>query len=113
MLSKNTTKRITVIVLSLSLFALKSSAETAATIELLPGAQVFAQYQDKKPFVANFFTEQSEQEIIDFYQSNYGEITSQTRIKGQLVLKFSSESDNIRIIVSRQSNKHQVDILIN
>lgn len=113
MLNITTTKSITIIILALSTFVLKTYADEPTKIELLADAKVFAQYDDEKPMVANYFTSHSEEEIIMFYKEKYGEVTSQYRIKERLTLKFLLADNNIRIIISQQGKKQQVDILIN
>ena len=113
MLKIITTKSIVITMLTLSLFVFKAHAQEPTTIELIDDAKVFAQYDDEKPFVANYFTAHSEQEIIDFYKEKYGEIVSQERKRERLTVKFTQPENNIRIIISQQDAKHQVDLLIN
>ncbi|XQW86353.1 hypothetical protein ACOYR1_06410 [Thalassotalea piscium] len=97
----------------LSIIGFQANAETASKIELLDDAKIFAKFDDKKPLVANYFTAHNENEIIDFYKEKYGEIVTQESIKDIRILKFSHLNNNIRVIISHQDNRQQVDLLIN
>lgn len=99
--------------LLLGALSISASATESIKLEILEGANVFSKYDDEKPLVANYFTSHTEQEIIDFYKTVYGEISSEERIKERLTVKFLLAEDNIRIIISQQGNKQQVDMLIN
>ncbi|GHF01989.1 hypothetical protein [Thalassotalea profundi] len=113
MLKTTIIKSTVIALITISVFVFKAYAQEPIKVELLDDAKVFAQYDDEKPLVANYFTSHNEQEIIAFYEEKYGEIVSQERKKELLTLRFSESDSNIRIIVSKQNNKHQVDILIN
>ena len=84
------------------------------TIEIkqLANAQVFASYIDELPAVLNYFTVSSKQEIIIFYQKHYGEVISQELKHKRLTLKFKHNEHNIRVVISTQNNKQQVDVLV-
>ncbi|MGL1958679.1 MAG: hypothetical protein OCD00_15335 [Colwellia sp.] len=91
------------------------------TIPVIEHATVFAEFTDEMPAVINYFTLASEQQIIDFYQQNYGEVLSQQRKRGRLTLHFAqnmqqeipkSKLQRIRVIISQQSKKRQVDVMV-
>lgn len=83
----------------------------AKHIPLPQDARVFARYDENLPAVVNYFTGESEQAIIDFYQQHYGEPSSQERKRGRLTLVFSHQSTDIRLVISEQDKLRQVDIL--
>jgi hypothetical protein len=86
---------------------------TAKMIELakLADAKVFALYNDDYPAVVNYFTRASEQQTIEFYQQHYGEPVAQERKRGRLTLVFHHENEEIRVVLSHQNNRLQVDML--
>lgn len=86
--------------------------ETPVSVEIVPQANVFADFRDEYPAVVNYFTELSEQEILSFYQAQYGEALTQERKRDRLVSTFSSEESNLRIVISTQGKVQQVDILV-
>lgn len=81
-------------------------------IPLLDDAIVFANLDDALPAVVNYYTLASEQVIIDFYQLNFGEFLSQERKRGRLTLTFQMDDLLKRVVISEQSNKHQVDVIV-
>ena len=99
-------------------FALLNSSLTVAqeklviTIPTLNDARVFAEFKDKMPAVVNYFTKKTEEEIIAFYQKEYGEPLQQERKRGRLTLNFSQETNNIRVVISQQNSVRQVDVII-
>ena len=64
------------------------------------------------PAVVNYFTKKTEEEIIAFYQKEYGEPLQQERKRGRLTLNFSQETNNIRVVISQQNSVRQVDVII-
>ena len=82
------------------------------TIPIVENARVFAQFDDEYPAVVNYFTPLSEQEVISFYQKKYGEILTQERKRGRLMLKFADDNNNIRVVISKQNKMRQVDVLV-
>ena len=97
--------------LATTLFA-QSTTDTKINIPIVENARVFAQFNDEYPAVINYFTHLSEQEIIAFYQNQYGEVLTQERKRGRLMLKFATDDNNIRIVISEQNKMRQVDVLI-
>ncbi len=95
-------------------FATSLFAQTTEniTIPIVENARVFAQFDDEYPAVVNYFTPLSEQEVISFYQEKYGEIVTQERKRGRLMLKFSNDNNNIRVVISKQNKMRQVDVLV-
>jgi len=75
-------------------------------------ANIFYQYQQKLPSVVNYFTDHSEQEIVDFYIEKYGELKNKAIKRGRLVLYFSAEDNQVRVFISTQNKKRQVDVLM-
>ena len=78
----------------------------------LKDAEVFAEFTDELPAVINYFTEYNRQEIISFYQKKYGEPLSNEIKRGRTTLYFTHDGKEIRIVISPQDDKFQVDILI-
>jgi len=102
-------------VLSLGLFFSTTQAnatEESIVIAKLSDAQVFADFTDELPAVVNYFTSATEEEIISFYQKNYGKMFDSERKRGRLTLKFSQQELSIRVVISQQNRKRQVDVLI-
>lgn len=81
-------------------------------IPILEKARVFADFRDELPAVVNFYTKQSEDEIVSFYQKVFGEPVNQERKRGRLILKYQHNDKNIRVIVSKQNQHQQVDIIV-
>lgn len=99
-----------------SISALANSAgneDSNIYVAKLPDAQVFASFTDELPAVLNYFTTASKQQVIDFYTAAYGEIQTEQLKRKRLTLTFLHNGQNIRIVISEQNNKRQVDILIN
>lgn len=82
------------------------------TIPTVSDARVFAEFKDKMPAVVNYFTKKAEDEIIAFYQEEYGQPLTQDRKRGRLTLSFSQEEINIRVVISHQNNVRQVDVIV-
>ncbi|WDE01217.1 hypothetical protein [Thalassomonas actiniarum] len=80
-------------------------------IPLPQDARVFARFDDNLPAVVNYFTRESEQAIVSFYQQHYGEPSSRERKRGRLTMVFSHESAKLRLVISEQDKQRQVDIL--
>ena len=81
-------------------------------IAKLADAQVFAELNDAYPAVINYFTSINQAEIIRFYVENYGEVLQQELKRERLTLNFNHAETKIRVIISKQNNKQQVDVLI-
>ncbi|NQZ22673.1 MAG: hypothetical protein HRT53_11515 [Colwellia sp.] len=81
-------------------------------IPTVSDARVFAEFKDKMPAVVNYFTEKTEEDIVAFYQNEYGQPLYQERKRGRLTLNFSQETKDIRVIISQQDRVRQVDVII-
>lgn len=82
------------------------------SIDKMADAQVFAEFSDKMPVVVNYFTSATEAEVLAFYQEAYGKLVSQERKRGRLTSYFSVDDMAVRVVISQQNNKRQVDILV-
>lgn len=104
------------VVLSLSTLVLadntENSAENSVSIPTLDNAQVFADFTDELPAVLNYFTLATEEQIIDFYDQNFGDSISQEVKRGRLTLTYKKEKQAIRVVISQQNNKRQVDVIV-
>ena len=81
-------------------------------IPVIDNAKVFADFSDELPAVINYFTSSDEASIIAFYQNSYGEALTQERKRGRLTLTFADDNKAIRVVISQQNKKRQVDILV-
>lgn len=81
-------------------------------IPVLDDAQVFAEFSDSLPAVINYFTQSSEAKVIDFYQQAFGEAYSQDRKRGRLTLQYQEGEEAMRVVISQQNKKRQVDVII-
>ena len=81
-------------------------------IPVLADAQVFAEFSDALPAVINYFTKSTEAQVIDFYQQAFGEAQSQERKRGRLTLMYQEGEEAMRVVISQQNNKRQVDVII-
>ena len=97
--------------LSTSLTLCADEIKSLPPIARVADAQIFAEYKDKYPTVLNYFTHSSEAEIIAFYQKQYGEVLSQNLKRKRLTLFFTEDNVSIRVVISQQNNKRQVDVL--
>lgn len=98
--------------LSASSVALAMDEAKPNLIPVIDNAHVFANFTDDMPAVLNYFTSSSEDEIIDFYASHYGEPVAQESKRERLTLTYSSDNKTIRVVISQQNNKRQVDIIV-
>lgn len=97
---------------SANTFALNDESETSIVIPKLDNAQVFADITDELPAVLNYFTRATEEQVIEFYQKHYGDVISRERKRGRLTLSFSQEVQSVRVVISQQNNKRQVDVIV-
>lgn len=81
-------------------------------IPRLADAQVFAEFTDSLPAVVNYFTKSTEAQVIDFYQQAFGEAETQERKYGRLTLTYQQGVETMRVAVSQQNNKRQVDVIV-
>jgi hypothetical protein len=99
---------------STSIYALEESqADTnKVIIPMMTNAQVFANFTEDLPAVLNYFTNATQEQIIDFYQQHYSDAISQESKRGRLTLTYQQKKHNIRVVISQQNKKRQVDIII-
>lgn len=81
-------------------------------IPIIEDAQVFAEYSDSLPAVINYFSYATESQVIDFYQQAFGEPLSQERKRGRLTLKYAEGAEAMRVIISQQNKRRQVDVIV-
>ncbi|QBG34262.1 hypothetical protein [Litorilituus sediminis] len=81
-------------------------------IPVIANARVFANLTDELPAVMNYFTDASEEEVISFYQQSYGQAHTQERKRGRLTLSYTQGEQKMRVVISTQGNKRQVDVLV-
>ena len=87
--------------------------ETAmVTIPAMSDARVFAEFTDETPAVINYFTKSTEEEVIQFYQKEYGQALNQERKRGRLTLNFNQKQHSIRVVISQQNKLRQVDVIV-
>ena len=107
---------VSTILLSCStrIYALEDSEASTNNIiiPMMTNAQVFADFTDDIPAVLNYFTNASEEQIIDFYQQHYSDSLSQERKRGHLTLTYQQDKHNVRVVISQQNRKRQVDVIV-
>ena len=81
-------------------------------IPVIEGARVFAKFDDKTPAVINYFTANSEDSVIDFYNKSYGEPEDRERKRGRLTLNYRQGKQQIRVVISPQNKMRQVDVIV-
>lgn len=99
---------------STSLYALDDGDEKKQNVVIpkMTNAQVFADFTDDVPAVLNYFTPASKENIISFYQQHYGEHLSQEEKRGRLTLTYQQKNHSIRVVISQQNKKRQVDVIV-
>ncbi len=90
----------------------KEANQQNVIIPMVSNAQVFANITDELPAVLNYFTSATEEKIINFYQQHYGEYISQERKRGRLTISYQQGEKNIRVVISQQNKKRQVDVIM-
>lgn len=91
---------------------LTAMAQEAINIPYMDDAKIFAEFSDELPAIVNYYTLHSEQEIITFYQSEFGEANHTQVKRGRLTLVFEYDNKQLRVIISSQSNRRQVDAIL-
>jgi len=86
-------------------------AEDIIEIVVTDDANIFALFDDRTPTVVNYFSSKTELDLIDFYISVYGDYSYNERRRGRLTLYFYPDDLAIRVVISKQNNKQQVDII--
>ncbi|PKI17159.1 hypothetical protein CXF71_06450 [Colwellia sp. 12G3] len=81
-------------------------------IPVLEDAQVFAEFTDALPAVINYFSQSTEAQVITFYQQAFGDAYSQERKRDRLTLKYRQGEESMRVVISQQNKKRQVDVII-
>jgi len=82
------------------------------TVPTMSDARIFAEFKDEIPAVVNYFSKSTEEDIISFYQKEYGQPLGQERKRGRLTLNFNQEMQSIRVVISHQNNMRQVDVIV-
>lgn len=109
-LTANLTLLASAVLFNISSVALASNV--SVTIPMLDNAQVFAEFTDEMPAVLNYFTLATEEQVVNFYQQQFNEPTSKERKRGRLTLTYQQENQTIRVVVSQQNKKRQVDVIV-
>ncbi|MBU2893806.1 hypothetical protein KO495_10780 [Colwellia sp. D2M02] len=81
-------------------------------IPVIQDAIIFANFGDELPAIVNYYTFANQAHIIKFYQEAYGELVSQDTQYGRLTLHFRANEQQIRVIISPQDKKQQVDVIV-
>lgn len=81
-------------------------------IPVVADAQVFSTFNDDYPAMVNYFTLNSFEEVTLFYSNQFGAPTSEQIVYGRLELNFEHMQQQIRVIVAKQNNHQEVDIII-
>jgi len=100
------------VLFSFSSVILAKEEPASASIPVIENAKVFADFTDSMPAVVNYFTSATEEQVIDFYQQQFGEAESQERKRGRLTLTYQQEKQTMRVVISQQNNKRQVDVIV-
>ncbi len=97
---------------SVSTVSFANSDTSGFAIPMIDDAKVFADFSDKMPAVVNYFTSSSEEQIIAFYQESFGDATFQERKRGRLITSYQQADYTMRVVISQQDNKRQVDVMV-
>jgi hypothetical protein len=89
-----------------------SDTMTNIDIPVMEGARIFAQFDEKTPAVINYFTAETEEAVIAFYNKSYGEPIQRERKRGRLTLSYQQELQTIRVVISQQNKLRQVDVIV-
>ena len=90
----------------------KDAETISIEIPMVTDAQVFSKFNDKYPAMVNYFTKDSYSEITSFYSEQFGAPTSEQTVYGRLELNFEHMQQTIRVIVAKQKNHREVDVII-
>lgn len=82
------------------------------TVPLTADAKVFAKFVDEYPAVVNYFSQSSEQEIIQFYTDKFGQPLETILEKNRTRIIFMDGDKVATVIISQQGNAQQVDVLV-
>ncbi len=91
-----------------------SLSDTMASVDIpvMEGARIFAQFDEKTPAVINYFTSETEETVIAFYNKSYGEPIQRERKRGRLTLNYQQDLQAIRVVISQQNKLRQVDVIV-
>jgi len=89
-----------------------SSAMESVNIPVIEGARIFAKFDERTPAVLNYFTSETEDAVIKFYNKSYGEPVGRERKHGRLTLNYQQQLQQVRVVISRQNKLRQVDIIV-
>lgn len=98
------------VVLSL-LISTSPWANEEINLPVIENAHVFYQDTEAMPYVVNYFTKASKDDVIGYYQNQLGNVSSQEMKRGRLTLIFNDEKTQFRVIISEQNNQRQVDLI--
>ena len=101
----------TLIAIHTSFASYAEDGKATFDIPTLEAINVFA-HEQALPAVVNYYTSASQDDVIKFYEANYGNAVSSEMKRDRLMLKFLSEQFQIRVIISNQNNKRQVDVIV-
>ena len=81
-------------------------------IPMLSDAQIFSKFDDKYPAMVNYFTKITFDDVTAFYSNQFGSPVSEQTRYGRLELQFEYMQQNIRVIVAKQKNHREVDVIV-
>lgn len=111
MILKNKAKVVAMLA-GLACFNVAADTTSHIDIAVIEGAKIFAEYLEDTPAIVNYFSQASEQDIIDFYQNRYGTANRTDTKRGRLTLYFTVDDSELRVIISKQGKSHQVDAML-
>ena len=98
--------------LSVSAVSFSSVANDFFHVPLAADAREFARLDSKLPAVLSYFSQQTEQQLRDFYIQHLGEPLSEQNVYGRQHLYFRLNGQQVRILISGQADWRQVDIML-
>ena len=81
-------------------------------IPLPADAREFARLDSKMPAVLSFYSQQSQQQLRDFYIQQLGEPNNEQLLYGRHQLYFTFNNQQVRILISSRDAWQQVDIML-
>ena len=105
-------RTLLLLMVSTSAYAADKEMTNTVNIPVIEGARIFAQFAEKTPAVLNYFTVESEDAVIDFYNKSYGDAIERERKRGRLTLNYQQELQQIRVVISQQNKLRQVDVIV-
>ncbi|MBU1308272.1 MAG: hypothetical protein KKE30_01905 [Gammaproteobacteria bacterium] len=98
--------------IGISSISFSSVANDFFQIPLAADAREFARLDSKMPAVLSYFSQQTEQELRDFYIQRLGEPTNEQSQYGRQNLYFQVNGRQVRILLSSRDDWRQVDIML-